>query len=271
MGYILNISADCIFHFTEKKENIVSILRNGFLPTYCIENVDFAANEKYSGFAPAEIAIPMVCFCDIPLSQIERHVKNYGGYAIGLTKGWGERNGINPVLYELPDSNPIKIIRDCLNISIPFVFDQNIGGDESGKRLNDIGNKLIFFFKYLKPYKGKRWDGKGFSGDEIRFYNEREWRYIPDFYEMEKKGVKLFLKADEYLNKNLKADCNSKLQSEFKLVFSIKDIKYVIVDNEDEIHDIISEIEAIEGNFDVPERKLLLTKILSLDRLKEDF
>lgn len=39
----------------------------------------------------------MVCFCDV-----------YGHYGIGLTKEWGIRNGVSPVLYPY-DQSPLTM------------------------------------------------------------------------------------------------------------------------------------------------------------------
>ena len=44
-------------------------------------------------------AVPMVCFCDLPMSLIDKHLKEYGPYGIGLDKGWGLKNGVAPVTY----------------------------------------------------------------------------------------------------------------------------------------------------------------------------
>ncbi len=267
----MNISANSLFHFTRKRENLINIIKNGFFPSYCIENIDFDLYKKIDGFISTDIAFPMVCFCDIPLAQIQMHVHNFGGYAIGLTKEWGEQNGINPVMYELPDSNPIKIIKDCLMDSIPYAIEENCEENEEKRRLNEIGNRLIFFLKYLKPYKGRKWNGEGFYGEEIRFYNEKEWRYIPDYYKMREKDIQPFLKPQQYLDGNVKNQFNSKIQNAFKLLFTYTDIKYIIVQKEDEVQEIIRDIEFVKEDFNSSEIKLLLTKILSLDRLKEDF
>jgi Putative abortive phage resistance protein AbiGi, antitoxin len=41
----------------------------------------------------------IVCFCDLPLSNLSEHLNFYGNYGIGLTKEWGIGKGINPVIY----------------------------------------------------------------------------------------------------------------------------------------------------------------------------
>ena len=41
----------------------------------------------------------MVCFCDIPLSDIAEHTQKYGNYAIGLKKTWAMEQGVTPILY----------------------------------------------------------------------------------------------------------------------------------------------------------------------------
>jgi hypothetical protein len=99
------ISANTLFHFTSKLDYITNILTNEFTPRYCMESFGYLNEENNL----LEIALPMVCFCDIPLSQIRNHIKNYGGYAIGLLKEWGISNGINPVMYSLPDSLSTQI------------------------------------------------------------------------------------------------------------------------------------------------------------------
>ena len=78
--------SDTLFHFTKNINTLKNILQNGFWPRYCLE--DFNWYNAELGY----IAYPMVCFCDIPLSRINEHVKFYGDYGIGLTKNWGLTN-----------------------------------------------------------------------------------------------------------------------------------------------------------------------------------
>ena len=86
------ISANTLFHFTSSLDNLTGILINDFYPRYCLEDFSDFLEHKY------RIAIPMVSFCDIPLSQIHNHIKYYGGYALGLKKEWGRRNKISPII-----------------------------------------------------------------------------------------------------------------------------------------------------------------------------
>ena len=72
--------------------NIQNILRNNFIPKCSLETI-------FNGADKLEFAYPMVCFCDIPLSQVKEHIAIYGHYGIGLSMEWGIENGLNLVLY----------------------------------------------------------------------------------------------------------------------------------------------------------------------------
>lgn len=96
-----NISANSLFHFTPKLDFLESILIKGFQPRFSLENISGSSTLDYTD---EELAYPMVCFCDIPLSNVEKHSSTYGKYAIGLTKEWGIINKISPILYYYKDS-----------------------------------------------------------------------------------------------------------------------------------------------------------------------
>ncbi len=95
-----NISSSVLFHFTNCIDHLKSILRDGFYPHYCLEYTLDPRDLKAAtnGMPPAR-AIPMVCFCDLPLSLISKHLKEYGCFGIGLSKSWGTQNGLAPVIY----------------------------------------------------------------------------------------------------------------------------------------------------------------------------
>ena len=54
--------------------------------------------------------------------------------------------------------------------------------------------------------------------------------------------------------------------------FSVSDVKYIIVKSEEEILSIIKKNESLEKKF-IPEndKKLLISKIISLDNIFQDF
>ena len=91
----MTISSDTLFHFTNSVDNLLNILINEFRPRYCLENTGKIFIES----GELQQAFPMVCFCDLPLSQSSHHLDFYGSYGIGMKKEWGIKNSINPVFY----------------------------------------------------------------------------------------------------------------------------------------------------------------------------
>jgi hypothetical protein len=90
----LNPKSHTLFHFTKSNDILKSLIKDGFWPRYCLEDVKWMDLEE-NDF----IAYPMACFCDIPLSRVDEHVNFYGKFGIGLTKQWAMSNGLTPVHY----------------------------------------------------------------------------------------------------------------------------------------------------------------------------
>lgn len=86
-----NYRTSSLFHYTTYN-GLKSILKQGIIPNYCKE--DFSIDGD--AFA---VGIPMVSFCDIPLTRTYEFTKRYGHHAIGLSKEWALKNQINPILY----------------------------------------------------------------------------------------------------------------------------------------------------------------------------
>ena len=105
------ISANTLFHFTSKYDTLISILKSKFFPRLCLERgLWHPGNRKW--------AVPIVCFCDIPLSNMAEHTQKYGNYAIGIKKTWAIKQGITPVLYVHDNSSFIGHGLDALNWSL---------------------------------------------------------------------------------------------------------------------------------------------------------
>lgn len=208
------LSADTLFNFTPKLEFLISKIENRFKPRLVLED--------YAPFGINLIkAIPMVCFCDIRLSDLSTHIKAYGDYGIGLSKEWGNKNGINPLIYI---SSENSVILDIFSNLITNK-DENI---------KEYATKL---FLYFKPYSG-------IQKERYRnFYNEREWRYIPDNNEI------ISFSKEDFDNEKKREDANNEIFNKNTLNYSLNDIKYIILRNETEKEKVaktISQVFSVE-------------------------
>lgn len=261
------LSANTLYHFTKTKDNLINILNSNFYPRYSIE--DWSVLSTGDSVLDNEAAVPVVCFCDIPLSQIYNHMSFYGNYAIGLKKDWGERNKVSPLMYCHNNS----IISNRL-ITIRNEFEKH----KAKTKLSFTS--LIDILRFVKPYQGFQ---KNIDDDivPVRFYDEREWRYVPvdeirEAQSTEDNTLMLTLyksryKPDgnidwDYINEN-----NRKIEK-FSLDFTPDDIKYIIVKSEEERYEIAKQIEDIKGDkFSKKDIKVLTTKIISVEQILEDF
>lgn len=246
------LSANTLFHFTKTKENLISILQNGFYPRYCLEDPFFSTD--------AALAFPMVCFCDIPLSQIQNHSGEYGEYALGLTKEWAKNNGVCPILYTHQASNFHKSIANHINSIINMCMRQDkIKGDY----MEELFRHLYSIVSYIKPYEKVK--------DEkyTRYYDEREWRYSINL-DVQDYPSNIFLSKSDFDNSAKKNAANEKM-IQYKLDFEPKNINYIIVPTDSEALEIMDNVRKIKGNFPYDDVLLLTTRIISMERIKEDF
>jgi hypothetical protein len=141
------ISSDTLFHFTNSIQNIVNILSLEFHPNFSLE--DFSSLDPPNKF---KRAIPMVSFCDIPLSQTKEHMEVYGYYAIGLSKSWGQQNGVTPVLYAYQGSPLAKNIHSSFMWISPNTFDK-ISDSELKEKCFALWDNLFRVISYVKPLR----------------------------------------------------------------------------------------------------------------------
>ncbi len=209
------LSANELYHYTNKIENLINIIKNGFEHRLLQEDLPLTgfSNDVYSipGIVRHVIQAFAVCFCDIPFSLVGDHVNEYGKHCIGLKKEWGMQKGITPIRYihfdtpEVRDDtfytikNTLKNLNQFngsfsnLIIQIMKTYNQkNISQDE----LNELPDKINFllqkidvemleilkfntrYYGLLRSYEGD-WQNR-VDGQQVtkRFYDEREWRAI---------------------------------------------------------------------------------------------
>ena len=111
------LSPDSLFHFTPCLNNLLGILDKTFYPRYCYENFELTRRmtQLIEWVHLIDAALPMVCFCDIPLSQLVNHIRIYGRYGLGMSKEWGIRERLNPVIYFNKNSHLAKLLSVIVN------------------------------------------------------------------------------------------------------------------------------------------------------------
>lgn len=242
-----NLSSSCLFHFTELLNNLFGILENGFHPNLCGESLEPIYPKG---------AIPMVCFCDIPLTMITKHTETYGHFGIGLKKEWGLKQKLNPVHY-------------CTNSSQHlFSVDQRISEGNiitsyaSKIKDNDNINNHIKAFDYYTYYDIsflKQYESIDKKGNKKIFYDEKEWRYVvPDF---------------EYEGENYSSDYKEFIQRpDFVLKFTINDIDHIILKTDEHILPFIYKLNEIDSKLlSSDDKEILKTRIITIEKIIKDF
>lgn len=252
-----NLSSNTLFHFTNSKTSLLRILKYNFMPRYCLENTDYL---KGRAIEKIEMAYPMVCFCDIPLSKIKNHLDTYGNYGIGLKKTWGYRNSLSPIIYTRKGARTSDNLKNLINWSkknLPHLNEQS---------QIEIRSFLSDIFMFTKPYRGKMYrDGEYITR---RFYDEREWRWIP---QIKNDGVLRHLLKEEFLDSDFKFQQNKIVGERYRLNFTPDDINYLIIDNDGELDNFIRYIEKIKNGYDSATIKRLTTRIINRNRIVYDF
>ena len=252
----MSLSSNVLFHFTDSVHHLVDILTNEFRPHFCLEDFRLVMPTVKE---PCW-AFPLISFCDIPLSQASRHMTTYGNYAIGLNKEWGMRNGVAPVLYCYENSTAATSLGALLSTLYKTEIDPSDPDDASSEI-----KKITELIHFVKPYEGQ-FLRRGRIIERVRFYDEREWRFIPqNFFDLPT------LNKAEYLNFNDLSNANQKARDATALKFEPSDIKYIVVATETEILPMIQAVGRIKQKYDEDQVKLLTSRIISAEQIIADF
>lgn len=295
------ISSNTLFHMTRKYTNFKRMLCTGLRFSYSFEKTTkHTAIIQTYGYLPelteekindypdnpmTGVAIPMVCFCDIPLLRIGEHCSKYGKFAIGLDKeiiSEYYNNLINPIWY-LDSQNAFDFLDHYpkANLFIQKQFHLDL------LDLKEINTELIECKKDALMKQGEHMSNTkimsnyllGFTKQRSSFYDEREWRaLLPDdediapwFWDISK----------EYFDTNRKEWNDSMDSNEYGYIKLFPDIfndaiTHIIVDTNNRIPaiiDFIMKSKQIFGVNDIAyeQRLLLISKITSFERINQDF
>ena len=241
-----------LFHFTKSRDTLKLVLKNGFWPRYCLEDIRWMGEEEHS-----YISYPMVCFCDIPLSRIEEHVGFYGQFGLGLTKQWAESNGLNPIMYISPGNNLSKAF-DELNDHANKLED---GEENSALELAKV--TMRYLFAHTKPLEGTMVIDA--APVQKEFYQESEWRYVPKNIEIDEYLIKSHFEDADKLK-----EANNKTKQHCLLKFTPKDIKYIFVKSDSDIPDVINFIQTEMDEYPGADLKVLMSRVTSLESISND-
>lgn len=221
-----------LFHYTSFN-SLKAILQQGLVPNYCKEELDINGDKHVLG-------IPMISFCDIPLTRTQEFTSRYGRHAISLKKEWAIKHHINPILYLNEDILPISL------------------------------KNTDMLMGFVKSYNGRHKKTSQCN------YEENEWRYVVS------NSTDTKWKENEIEYKKWRGTATNKPKADSyleakKLTFSIDDISYIIVEQENQrssFAQFINKMKMVGGNatsISEKEKLALISKIISMQQINRDF
>jgi hypothetical protein len=242
-------SDDFLYHYT-KKEHLVSIMKGSFKPFYCLESISYIFDIDDPNDLTASHAVPIICFSDIPKER-HNYFNHNSDYGIGMTKKWAEKKGLTPVIYTHPGS--------LLAAALMYFVDKSIKEIQNHQAKNyGDDNSISLILLLCKPYKGFEYDkdNKTFKAEKTIFYDEREWRYIPTYFDR----LDLVLEKITYEDSALLNQKNQILHEKNSLDFGVNDIHCIILKSDSEIEEFMNEI-AMSNKYTKEELEIIKEKI----------
>jgi hypothetical protein len=255
-----------IFHYTKSLQSLTGILKNGFVPSYCLERI----NKELAYY------IPMVSFCNIPLSDVGDYIF-YGRYGIGLSLDWAMTNRISPVAY-VHENTPFATLHRDLNYKylmhiLLARFDHYMSSEspyENWERdfeknkdlLMEINRITVPTLQFFKNWKTE------YQGQEIITYLEREWRFVPEVAD----GERIVLATDEKSVDAIHKRDKPHFPDHALYIKDLTQLRYVIMDSpaeREQIFDVLTKTfgESVVIEAIVDGRLFLLT----WEQIRNDF
>lgn len=245
-----------LFHFTKYIKNFRLILQDR-----CFK-VSYAREQVYGKTYSRDFGAPMVSFCDLRLSELRAHTKNYGNYGIGLSKDWAYKNGLNPVLYLNQNCAFINNFMDALDgIHKNVISTENIYSGNNSDVLEESYHKILRTYMYAKNYEGDLYRSGVLKKKDYRFANEREWRYVPDNTDFVPQAS---------MTGDWKSIWNAKISNR-DLKFGLEDIAYIIIGKDIQRSNLIDHIEKRLGvSYKKDVLQKLSSRIMTVEQIQRD-
>ena len=236
MNYKETLSSSVLFTFTQELDFLKDMLVKGIKPRYSFESLPNNSSHYI---------IPMKCFCDIPLSKTKVHLNWYGNYGLGIRQETLKKMGVTPVLY-VHEKSVKEILKPLIE--------------------NPKSQKLVALAKKYFGTTYRFHDDDTYQRTSRKFYDEREWRYVPLDAKLEwfpksfgiKEGLTLARKRNEehpYEGPSIQLD--------------FQDIEYIIIKD---LKDVAPLRKALRKKFpDEVDFEILMTKVLTVKQIKKDF
>lgn len=215
----MGLSSNILWHQTNI-DGFKNILKSKCLTcSYCLES--FLDNQHKIGF-------PMISLSDIPIADIEEYLDQYGGYSFGFSRDWVIKSGFNPVWY-CDKSN------QATRQHIQILYD-NLKNNQKNNNIAQILTLLFYYGAYIKEIEGPLTvKSKNLIYKNYRFYDEREYRYVPDYNDLLNKGIIPFVHEEQYKNYKEK---HGNARINITLPFTIDDLKVIIVKTDNQADEL---------------------------------
>lgn len=232
----MGLSTDTLLHQTEF-ENLRQILINKFFKTsYCKETFDCKAS-KMSPSKGNKFVFPMICFSEIPISSLHNHLYRYGNCIIGMKKEWAIFNRMNQVHYYQKESFLMDSLIEIYNRYYFEVMERNNKTED----ILDVFHHLEYQIIHSKNYSGEV-ETNNYKDNNYFFSEEKEWRCVPKNI---KRGVTLSILPAIFDKK--KAYFQNKI-GKIKLPFELSDIRFLILDSENQKEEIIQLLHKLDSS-----------------------
>ncbi len=294
-----SINASSLFHFTKKLDTLKKIISDGLrfsyayesMPSQIIANINYPSSPECIDrvYKNTGVAIPMISFCDIPITRAALHMEKYGNYMIGFDKEFMIdmcRPIINPVIY-VYSNNLSEAFIELSNVYADTVKQQNSqilavskkGIGHESKEIQELAKTYglrKFFLLYILGLVKPMFE----SETNYCYYNEREWRAFLSDDSCNDCNWKWEITKEDYVG--YRDEWNEKLSHDFDNYITLYEdfiregLTNIVVSNENEVDEIIEFIlnsQKLFGYSDVSKetRHYLISKITSFERIALDY